>query len=84
LIVSETIPKIDVPKPEYKVKKGDDITIEVKFTATPAPTDEWSVSGKVVPKSRRVSKIFGVCINFQVAPYSINRQKFTLNSIDSF
>lgn len=44
---------MDSPK-EYRVKKDDDVTITVKFTATPKPTTEWSVNGKVVPKSKRI------------------------------
>lgn len=53
-LVSLAIPKIQVPKNEYKVKKGNDVTMEVKFTSTPRPTDEWSVNGTVIKKSKKV------------------------------
>lgn len=55
--VIETIPKIIVDKTEYRVKKGEDVTIEVKFTATPPPQAEWSVNGTVIQKSKRVGLI---------------------------
>lgn len=38
----------------YKVKKDDDITFNVKFTATPKPNDEWFVSGSLVKKADRI------------------------------
>jgi hypothetical protein len=55
-LVIETAPKIymDVLQKEYKVKKGEDVTIEVKYTSVPKPTDEWFVSGRLVKKSKRV------------------------------
>lgn len=48
-------PKInpDTPK-KYKVRKGEDVEIVVKFSATPKPNDEWTVNGHVVTKSKRV------------------------------
>lgn len=33
---------------------GDDVDVVVKFTATPTPTDEWTVNGRVVKRSKRV------------------------------
>ncbi|KAG8287915.1 hypothetical protein J6590_027253 [Homalodisca vitripennis] len=57
----ETAPRIKVdstPK-EYKVKKGEDVNIEVKFTASPAPTDEWTMNGTVIKKSKRVDYTLG-------------------------
>lgn len=39
----------------YKVKKDDDVTFIVKFTATPKPDDEWTVSEKVLKKSDRIT-----------------------------
>lgn len=47
--------KIDSTPKEYKVKKGEDVNIEVKFTASPTPTDEWTVNGTVIKKNKRVS-----------------------------
>lgn len=49
----ETSPKIALPKTEYRVKKGDDVTLEAQFTARPQPTDEWTVNGKVIKKSKK-------------------------------
>lgn len=51
----EAPPKInpDTPK-KYKVSKGDDVEIVVKYTGTPKPSDEWTVNGHVVTKSKRV------------------------------
>jgi membrane carboxypeptidase/penicillin-binding protein PbpC len=56
-LVIETAPKInlDLLQKEYKVKKGEDVTIEVKYTSTPKPDDEWFVNGKLVKKSKRVN-----------------------------
>lgn len=56
--IIETAPKINVEslKKEYRVKKGDDVTIEVKFTATPPPQDEWFINGKLVKKSPKIKQ----------------------------
>lgn len=56
LVVIETAPKINVDllQKEYKVKKGEDVTITVKYTSTPKPNDEWFVNGRLVKKSKRV------------------------------
>lgn len=53
--VIEVAPKInpDTPK-KYKVRKGEDVEIVVKFSSTPKPNDEWTVNGHVVTKSKRV------------------------------
>jgi hypothetical protein len=55
-LVIETAPKInlDILQREYKVKRGEDITIEVKYSSTPTPNDEWFIDGKLVKKSKRV------------------------------
>jgi hypothetical protein len=54
-VVIETAPKINIDlQKEYKVKKGEDVTIEVKYTSTPKPNDEWFVSGGLLKKSKRV------------------------------
>lgn len=58
LKIPAAIPIIEVPKNEYKVKKGNDVTMEVKFVSTPPPTDEWSVNGTVIKKSKKVCMIF--------------------------
>ena len=44
---------MDSPK-LYKVKKGDDVNINVKFSASPMPTEEWTVNGRVVSKTKRI------------------------------
>lgn len=56
----ETAPKIspDTPK-KYKVRKGKDVEVVVKFSATPKPNDEWTVNGNVVTKSKRVVPSIG-------------------------
>lgn len=54
LSVIEAAPKITLDKREYKVKQGEDVTIEVKFTSTPPPQEEWSVNGTVIKKSKRI------------------------------
>lgn len=51
-----TPPKITPEQKEYKVKENDDVTLEVKFTGKPQPTDEWTVNGKVIKKSKKMSK----------------------------
>jgi len=63
--VIETAPKInlDILQKEYKVKKGEDVTIEVKYTSTPKPNDEWFVSGRLLKKSKRVK--ISLCTDFQ-------------------
>lgn len=53
--VMETPPKITVDKKEYRIKKGDDVTMEVKFSAIPEPKDEWTVKGKVIKKTKRTA-----------------------------
>ncbi|KAK2576957.1 hypothetical protein KPH14_005570, partial [Odynerus spinipes] len=53
--VTETPPKINPDtNTKYTANKGDDIEIIVKFTATPKPTDEWTVDGRIVTKSKRI------------------------------
>ncbi|PSN52174.1 Titin [Blattella germanica] len=56
--IIETAPKInlDILQKEYRVKKGEDVTIEVKYTSTPPPTDEWFVNGTLVKKSKRITQ----------------------------
>lgn len=39
----------------YKVKKGDDIFMDVKYVATPAAEDNWFIGGRLLKKSKRVS-----------------------------
>lgn len=51
--VTESAPKITPPKPEVRAKKGEDVTLKVDFTARPKPTDEWTVNGKVIKKSKK-------------------------------
>lgn len=36
---------------EYKVKEGDDVTFNIKYSGTPKPEAEWSVAKTVVKKS---------------------------------
>lgn len=38
----------------YRVKQNDDITLTVKFNATPQPEAEWTVSKKIIKKSARL------------------------------
>ena len=78
--MSQTIPKIEVPKNEYKVKRGDDVTMEVKFTATPPPVDEWSVSGAVLKKSNRVS----FCIFMQDKFMTVGIIRINISAISFF
>lgn len=55
IAVDEMPPKIKKDTPKlYKVKKNEDVDITVKFAASPKPTDEWTVNGKVITKSNRV------------------------------
>jgi hypothetical protein len=58
-LVIETAPKInvDVLQREYKVKKGEDITIEVKYSSMPKPNDEWFVNDRLMKKSKRVKTL---------------------------
>jgi hypothetical protein len=58
-LVIEAAPKInlDILQREYKVKKGEDVTIEVKYTSTPKPNDEWFINGGLVKKSKRVKTL---------------------------
>lgn len=51
----ETPPKIIIETKEYKVKKGEDVTLEVKYTARPQPTDEWIIDGMLIRKSDRMT-----------------------------
>jgi len=64
LLVIETAPKInmDVLQKEYKVKKGEDVTIEVQYTSVPKPNDEWFINGKLVKKSKQVKTL--LCSRF--------------------
>jgi hypothetical protein len=59
LLVIETAPKInlDILQREYKVKKGEDLTIEVKYSSTPKPKDEWFINGGLMKKSKRVKTL---------------------------
>lgn len=53
---------MDVLQKEYKVKKGEDVTIEVQYTSVPKPNDEWFINGKLVKKSKRVKTL--LCLRF--------------------
>lgn len=44
---------VDTPT-EYKVKCGVDTNICINFTAAPKPTDEWTVNGNIIIKSKRL------------------------------
>ncbi|XP_011861803.1 PREDICTED: titin-like isoform X2 [Vollenhovia emeryi] len=60
--VIETPPRIypDTLR-KYKTMKGDDIDIIVRFTAKPTPTDEWTVNGHVLKKSKRIIPSIDEC-----------------------
>ncbi|CAH1395279.1 unnamed protein product [Nezara viridula] len=53
--VIETAPKIQVAEKTYKVQRGEDVEIVVKFTGTPKPSAEWSVNGTVIIPNKRIS-----------------------------
>ncbi|XP_025832493.1 titin isoform X2 [Agrilus planipennis] len=55
LKVEEKEPQITIDQNEkiYRIKKGEDVTMNVKFTSAVKPTDEWSVDKKVIKKSKR-------------------------------
>lgn len=54
-LVLETPPKIDPDTPrKYKIIKGNDLDIIVKFTATPTPIDEWTINDRILKKSKRI------------------------------
>jgi hypothetical protein len=46
---------MDILQKEYRVRKGEDVNINVKYSAIPQPKDEWFVNGKVIRKTKRVS-----------------------------
>lgn len=51
----EAPPTISMDSPKvYKVKTGDDVEMGVNFTAAPKPTDEWTVNGRVIQKSKKL------------------------------
>ncbi|XP_011496107.1 PREDICTED: titin-like [Ceratosolen solmsi marchali] len=53
--VIEAPPIISMNSPNiYRVKAGDDIEMNVNFTAAPKPTDEWTVNGNLIQKSKRI------------------------------
>ncbi|CAD6240006.1 GSCOCG00002463001-RA-CDS [Cotesia congregata] len=55
--VVEAPPKISIESPKkYRVKKGHDVDMTVRFSAAPKPTDEWTVDGRVIVKSKRIIK----------------------------
>ena len=53
--IIETPPKIIADTKEFKVRKGEDVILEVKYTARPQPTDEWIVDGMLIQKSKRIT-----------------------------
>ncbi len=55
IIKTAPVISIDDLNKVYKVKKDDDATFTVRFTATPKPEDEWIVSEKIIKKSNRIS-----------------------------
>lgn len=56
-LVIESAPKInmDQVQKEYRLRKGEDVHITIKYSAIPQPQDEWTINGKVIKKSKRVS-----------------------------
>ncbi|KAK0177714.1 hypothetical protein PV328_001737 [Microctonus aethiopoides] len=55
--VIESPPKISMESPKkYKVKKDHDVDMTVRFSASPKPTDEWTVDHRVVTTSKRITK----------------------------
>lgn len=56
IAVTEARPTINMDAPtEHKVKIGSDTDIKINFTAAPKPTDEWTVNGNVIIKSKRLT-----------------------------
>lgn len=56
-LVIESAPKINMEQvqKEYRLRKGEDVKITIKYAAVPQPQDEWTINGKVIKKSKRVS-----------------------------
>ncbi|KAG8223454.1 hypothetical protein J437_LFUL001947 [Ladona fulva] len=56
--ILETDPRIhlDSLQKEYKIKKGEDVTFIVNYSAIPQPRDEWFVNGKIVKKTKRITQ----------------------------
>jgi len=46
---------MDLVQKEYRLRKGEDVNITIKYSAVPQPQDEWTINGKVIKKSKRVS-----------------------------
>jgi hypothetical protein len=57
-LVIESAPKInmDLVQKEYRLRKGEDVNITIKYSAVPQPQDEWTINGKVIKKSKRVEQ----------------------------
>lgn len=54
IIKSAPVIALDDLNKTYKVRENDDVTFVVKFTATPKPEAEWTVSKKIINKSPRI------------------------------
>ncbi|CAH0745798.1 unnamed protein product, partial [Diatraea saccharalis] len=50
--VLESPPRIISYDKEYRVKRGNDVTIQVDYEAIPQPNDEWVVNSKIIKKSK--------------------------------
>lgn len=54
IIKSAPVITLDDLNKTYKVRENDDVTFVVKFTATPKPEAEWTVSKNIIKKSPRI------------------------------
>lgn len=48
----EFAPRIINYDSEYRIRRGNDVTITVQYEAIPQPNDEWVVSSKIIKKSK--------------------------------
>lgn len=58
-IIEPKIPPTITPENTvYKVKQNDDVTVNLKFIASPKPTVEWYQSKNILKKSPKLSPTF--------------------------
>lgn len=53
----ESPPRIVDCDKEYRVKRGNDITLNVQYEAIPQPNDEWVVNSKIIKKSKHTKPL---------------------------
>ncbi|XP_028170388.1 titin-like [Ostrinia furnacalis] len=65
--VLESPPRIVEYDKEYRVKRGNDVVLNVQYEAIPQPNDEWVVNSKIIKKTKHTRpQIDSVCASLTI------------------